>query len=565
MRNPVPLFCALWCGVLSAPATPYYVSSGANSVVTGVDALGGGRGRSPTLPFRTIQFAADQTLPGDTVFVRAGTYVNQYSFSPGVEITRSGTANAWIVYRNYPGDAQKPLLRFNTWQGFKLSGNIAYIEINGFRVQGNNGAINNPDGSPNPTAALNQPGSCALNGVGTPLAMYNGNGISTSGSTALGAQNPHHLRFVNNEVFDCGGVGIGAMQSDYVTIENNLIYNNSWYTKYATSGISLYQNWNYDTAPGYHMVVRNNRCFGNRLYVPWWRGGTFGCMGFTDGNGIILDDSRNSQNGSRLGAYTGRTLIANNLCVNNGGSGIHALLSDHADFINNTAYHNSQTDHTLPTAHNNDGEIYVNNSGDVLIQNNVLVADAGKRVNTNSRHTNVTHTNNLYFGGTTIAVLGSSPVQADPQFVYATTDWATANFRLAPGSPAINAGVNNLLSATDLAGNPRLLGATVDLGAYESAAPLAAPAARPPAPLLRAYPNPAAGPVMLAYVLDRPGPVRLEVLDLLGRRVALLVDAPRPAGPHEAHFDVSAQSAGLYHVRLTTAQGRTSLGLTRQP
>uniref|UniRef100_UPI0006985359 right-handed parallel beta-helix repeat-containing protein n=1 Tax=Hymenobacter terrenus TaxID=1629124 RepID=UPI0006985359 len=476
-----------WSG---AHATDYYVSNDQGS-----DTNPG----TLALPFKTIQKAADlpALAPGDVVYVRAGTYINananRYS-GAAVDIKKSGAPGKYIVFRNYPGDAQKPLIQFASWQGFHMKGDISYIEINGFRIQGNNAKFNNADGTPNNTIPLQQPQSCADNGAGSPDGQYNGSGIQTSGSTVAGSRNPHHLRFLNNEIFECSGAGIGVLQSDYVTIENNLIYNTSWYTKYATSGISIYQPWNFDTNSGYHMILRGNRLFGNRLYVPWWRGGSFGCAGITDGNGIIIDDTKNTQNGSKLGPYVNRTLVANNLVVNNGGAGVQIYKGEHVDVINNTSYYNGRSTEI------NNGEIYANNSADVLMQNNILVAAPGEKVFGGVSTTdNVKYVNNLFFGGSltkgtnsagvatvtstgtgttsnadgttstsaTTIPLGSNIV-ADPQFVNATLNLTTSNFTLKSTSPAINAGVNNLLSPTDLAGNPRVSGGTVDLGAYES-------------------------------------------------------------------------------------------------
>ncbi|MFD1875592.1 choice-of-anchor Q domain-containing protein [Hymenobacter bucti] len=445
MKKLLLLYLALnWFS--SAWATNYYVSGGANSLVTGADNTTAGRGLSPALPFATVQYAANLTLPGDTVFVRQGTYRGQFSFSPTLDVTRPGTASAWIVYTNYRRDAQRPLftLQTNTFQGVHVYNTAAYVEVSGFRVQGNNRSVTLG-------AALNQPSSCA-NPTGSPLGLYNANGISTDGTSATGY--PHHLRFANNEVFECGGAGIAMGQSDYVAIENNLVYNNCWYTRYGTSGISINSSVAFDNAPGYHIVIRNNRSFGNRLYVPW-RSGTV-CRGITDGNGIILDVNP---------GYSGKFLVANNLCVNNGGSGFQCLRTSNIDLINNTFYQNSRSpDRASP---GDRVEVLTNQSANVLVQNNILVTDNETRINVNFATTNLTYTNNLFFGGIGTGVAGTNTVTADPQFVSASVAPFTADFRLRPGSPAINAGVNNLLPATDLAGNPRVVGATVDIGAYE--------------------------------------------------------------------------------------------------
>ncbi len=74
---------------------------------------------------------------------------------------------------------------------------------------------------------------------------------------------------------------------------------------------------------------------------------------------------------------------------------------------------------------------------------------------------------------------GVANIDADPLFAsVAGPDGNPAtlddnDYRLLPGSPAINAGTNNLpdLPATDLDGNPRIAGGTVDIGAYEFGAP----------------------------------------------------------------------------------------------
>jgi alpha-tubulin suppressor-like RCC1 family protein len=66
-------------------------------------------------------------------------------------------------------------------------------------------------------------------------------------------------------------------------------------------------------------------------------------------------------------------------------------------------------------------------------------------------------------GGSDV-VIGVSNISSAPVFA----DTAGGNYRLYPGSPGINAGKNSAaLGSKDLDGNPRIVNATVDLGAYE--------------------------------------------------------------------------------------------------
>ena len=59
--------------------------------------------------------------------------------------------------------------------------------------------------------------------------------------------------------------------------------------------------------------------------------------------------------------------------------------------------------------------------------------------------------------------------------------------------------------------------------------------------------------------LSRPETVRVEVLDVLGRRVLELAPQALGAGAQELLLDLARQAAGLYTVRLTTSAGvRTS-------
>ena len=74
------------------------------------------------------------------------------------------------------------------------------------------------------------------------------------------------------------------------------------------------------------------------------------------------------------------------------------------------------------------------------------------------------------------------------------------------------------------------------------------------------YPNPFNPSTVIAFSLPEESHVRLAIYDLLGRRVAILVDETRSAGRYEVNWDASQLSSGVYVFRLESG-GQT---LTRQ-
>ncbi len=70
------------------------------------------------------------------------------------------------------------------------------------------------------------------------------------------------------------------------------------------------------------------------------------------------------------------------------------------------------------------------------------------------------------------------------------------------------------------------------------------------------YPNPFNPVTTIHYGLAEEGPVRLTVYDLLGRRVAVLLDGVQIPGKHTVRFEASSFSSGLYFVILH-AGGKT--------
>lgn len=144
------------------------------------------------------------------------------------------------------------------------------------------------------------------------------------------------------------------------------------------------------------------------------------------------------------------------------------------------------------------------------------------------------------------------------------------NLRLHFESPAIDAGDNSLLPHfvdTDLDGQTRILDGNnsghgvIDLGAYEYASEME-PTNTEDLPmdnllprkflLLPNYPNPFNPLTTIGFQVPEKSHIVIEVFDVTGRRVALLIDNTLPAGEYKTSFDASNYASGIYLYRIKT-------------
>jgi hypothetical protein len=134
-----------------------------------------------------------------------------------------------------------------------------------------------------------------------------------------------------------------------------------------------------------------------------------------------------------------------------------------------------------------------------------------------------------------------------------------------------NAGLANVqvLDLDQRPGDGVLVAATHGRGMFKSSGPLTAiasgePAAQPEEFLLQQnYPNPFNGITIIRFTLPVGASdqhVSLQVFDLLGRRVATLVDGQRRGGTNTVEFDASGLASGAYLYRLTAG----GVSLTRK-
>lgn len=76
------------------------------------------------------------------------------------------------------------------------------------------------------------------------------------------------------------------------------------------------------------------------------------------------------------------------------------------------------------------------------------------------------------------------------------------------------------------------------------------------------YPNPFNPVTTIPFTISSDQRVRIEIFDVLGRRVTTLLNSDMPSGVHEVRWDASRAASGVYIVRMVTDQGVISRKMT---
>ena len=468
----------------------YYVS---NSL--GSDTNSG----SLSSPFKTINKGISMVNAGGTVYVMDGIYQNENYGDVDIStntnmnnphvanINKSGTEGAYITLRNYPGDS--PKIQFDGSGGILIDDGMNYIIIEGFEVEGNAADITYDqaiaDRNYKIQLAEDEDDSTNYNNT-----YFNGKGI-------WGGYGAHHNIIVrNNTVHDTSGSAIRFNDSDYITVENNIVYNSTWWTSSASSAIVFAETiaLEDDNGTDVKMIIRGNIVFNNWNRIPFYASqlpdnsnppsanyGTAEYNNILDGQGIYVTRSDPE--------YSGTFLFENNLCVNNGKNGINFdhSQSSSAIYQNNTLYYNGVHEIIQDIsvsegnpAHNgqNVAGIKANNVLNATVVNNIIVTRNSQwsALQLNDVYGTRTALNNIIVNGTYAwpATEENNLINIDPLFISAPEtvdgpiDMSGTDFSLTSESPAINAGNTGYSPINDIEGNLRPSSSAISSSSFEN-------------------------------------------------------------------------------------------------
>ncbi len=377
-----------------------------------------------TQEYQTIQEAANNAAPGDTIIIHPGNYA-------GFTITNSGTTNNPITYQALPGATiNNPN---SNGDGITIN-NANHLIIDGFTIENLNGdCLSTHQASPtNPMRGLTIRNNRCTNagGIGFYLSEVSESIIENNNITNAGF------------ILDSHGIYLANAGSDNTIIRKNIINNT------AAGGIHI----NGDLSVGGDGIISGLIIEGNIITGA----GT---------NGLNMDGVQDS-------------IIRNNIIYSNARHAIRAYTIDGAEGPRNLTIINNDliADNGFPIKLSED-------QGGHTIFNNILISPQGSLVVGTSNLVsdyNIISTNpnpySLNEEATMISLtewrnngLGTHSQTADLQTIFNNYP---QDFSLRTGSPAIDSGISNLNNiqapTTDINGITRPQGTTTDIGAYEA-------------------------------------------------------------------------------------------------
>ena len=437
-------------GVVSLTLLLALSADGANIWYVSQNSPISGPGTSWATAFHDIQSAINVTTNGDTVLVTNGIYNTGGTVAPGNFLTNRVYITNAITLQSVSGPGVTIISGVSGLSGFTNNVRCVYMVANagllGFTLT--NGGTRYPSGSFS-YGPSDLSGGGVYGGILTNCILA-GNSAGGSGGGAYGG-----ILFnctLTNNAMNMNNAGAGGGGAGGCTLYNCLLIGNlSYYSGGGAQGSTLVG------------------CALSRNSGSWSGGGVEGCTltnclvtrnstGQTTGGGadastlnncIIVSNNASSTGGGTYDCNLNNCLIYHNSAMVDGGAGGRStFVVNGCTIVSNTA--------TGGGPGGVDGAS-VSNS---IIVNNYLVSYGVANYGIGTLN---------YCCTTPLPGSGTGNIAVDPLFI----NPASGNYRLQTNSPCINAGNNSYVGGitTDLDGRPRIVGGTVDMGAYEFQGP----------------------------------------------------------------------------------------------
>jgi hypothetical protein len=404
-------------------AHTFYVSTSGNDAVSCTTA------QNIATPKRTINGGMACMAPGDTLYIRSGTYTEKITWSLECR------AEAPCTMAGYPGDARPVIQPKGSYDGILVykpnTNSSSYVLIKNLDID-----------------ALNQSENLSCMGI-------------VMQHTTV--ENIYCVNAARNG-FVVGGNCVGDGCSNYSIIRNNTIVkcgrvqpNSDWDTKgigiYSVSANSLFEGNLIDGCRGGGIEINYD---GNRNSI--FRNNTIRNIGILSPWGPV--------SGTWTGG-TGRPTFGRGFAV--GGAGVFGPNGP----TNNQIYNNIMYNIKGSTGESRCFSFWAGSSSNLIANNICHNVDTSYVVNCFTTHSNTTIQNNI-FSQTPIApnVCGTlkgtiTNNLTNPNVSATFVNAPSGDFHLKQGSPAINAGTTIVGIYTDFTGTSRPQGAAYDMGAFE--------------------------------------------------------------------------------------------------
>ena len=366
--------------------------------VNGSDSAAG----TSAAPFATLQRAVDTVQAGQTIYIRGGTYTNAEYGQPYanrteqalLRIASSGTAAAPITMRNYGNEYVRLVSDVNGIQ-FNNQTNEHWI-IQGMELMGN-------------AQQLSEEISVAN--------WWEDDGIRPMQGRGIGGK-MDHITIRDMIVHDFPGAGIAPRNSEYVTIENNIVYNNAWWSTAGTHGITVSSMQPTVSDSEQTILVTGNMAFNNQSLVI--------SHVFSKGKvSLVLDEGNGIHLQNNIETFQRAALVENNIIFWNGKAGIGVNTMDDLTIRRNAFYQNARV---------------VNRQGEASIQSSALADVSGNLFQPRSNQQTYRDFQDAYIGvGTNYTLAGvAGDVDLPASFLRISPVFANPenqNFRPADGIP----------------------------------------------------------------------------------------------------------------------------------